>query len=373
MAQDHTDQEPVPGNDPRVPSPVAGQTLAYPFLRREFLSALEETGAVGGVTGWEPLHQLDDNCVWPLYRKWHSMGEYVFDQGWAAGYERAGLRYYPRLITAIPFTPVPGPRWRGDCADPAARVDRLLREEVADRGASGWHLLFPDSATRDALRELPLVERLGCHFHWVNRGYADFDGFLAALMSRKRKNLRRERRKVAGQGVVVDRAVGVDIPQGWWRHFYQCYALTYLRRGQRPYLCPEFFKRLFATMPEQLMMVTASRHGELLAAALYLFDSERLYGRYWGTLEDLDGLHFELCYYQGIEFCIERGLTEFDPGVQGEHKLLRGFEPRITHSLHWLADLRFHAAVEQFCNDEARAVSQYLEQARSHLPYRRGT
>ncbi len=372
MAQNRIDPEPAVDDERPGSARTGGNRLRYPFLRREFLAALEETGAVGGVTGWEPLHGPDDSCVWPLYRKWHSMGEYVFDQGWAAGYERVGLRYYPKLVTAVPFTPVPGPRWRGECADPAARVDRLLREEVAESGASGWHLLFPDSATREALRELPLVERLGCHFHWVNRGYDDFDGFLAALMSRKRKNLRRERRKVAEQGVAVERAVGADIPESWWRHFHQCYALTYLRRGQRPYLHPDFFKRLFATMAEQLMMVTASRHGELLAAALYLFDSERLYGRYWGTLEDLDGLHFELCYYQGIEFCIERDLEGFDPGVQGEHKLLRGFEPRLTRSLHWLSDPRFHAAVRDFCNEEARAVSDYMEQARAHLPYRRG-
>ena len=349
------------------------RALAWPFLRGEFLCALEETGAVGEGTGWEPLHAPDRYCGMPLYRKWHSMGEYVFDHAWAAGYERAGLAWFPKLVSAIPFTPVPGPRWSSSCGDPAAQVRTLLEEEVPRQGASGWHLLFPDKAAREALRGLPLVERQACHFYWYNRGYRDFDDFLAALASRKRKNLRRERRRVREQGVEIRRARGGEIPSWWWAPFYRCYATTYLRRMMRPYLAPDFFTRIAATMGEQLMMVAAFLEDEPLAFALYLFDDRQLYGRYWGTFRDLDALHFELCYYQGMEFCMEQGLEGFDPGVQGEHKLLRGFEPRITRSLHWLADSRMHRALEGFCAEEARMVHDYREEALRHLPYRRGT
>ena len=347
--------------------------LPWPFLRREFLQALEDTGAVGEGTGWEPLHAPERYCGMPLYRKWHSMGEYVFDHAWAAGYERAGLAWFPKLVTAIPFTPVPGPRWTSSCGDPATAVEEVLREEVPLRDASGWHLLFPDADTCQALEGLPLVERRDCHFLWRNPGYADFEEFLAALQSRKRKNLRRERRRVREQGVEIRRAVGRDIPAHWWPPFYRCYATTYLRRMMRPYLSPEFFTRIADTMGEQLMMVAALVDGEPLAFALYLFDDRCLYGRYWGTVRDMDALHFELCYYQGMEFCIERGLREFDPGIQGEHKLLRGFEPRITRSLHWLADSRMHRALETFCVEERAMVEEYRKNALRHLPYRRVT
>ena len=351
--------------------------LDYPFLQPAFLRALEDTGAVSPATGWQPLfdlnNSLDNKPLLPLYLKHHSQGEYVFDHGWAQGYARAGLEYYPKLISAIPYTPVPGPRWRGFASDPAEAIFEQVLARVEEQGASGWHLLFADQPSIDALASLPLIERQACHFRWFNRGYTDFDDFLAALMSRKRKNLRRERARVADQGVRVSRACGTAISPLWWQHFYRCYALTYLRRGQRPYLSAAFFEQLAANMPEHLLMVVAEQDGELLAAALYLFDSERLYGRYWGTLRDLDGLHFELCYYQGIEFAIAQGLREFDPGVQGEHKLLRGFEPVITRSLHWLSDNRFRQAVADFCAQEARAVANYRDEALGFLPYRRGS
>lgn len=345
---------------------------AYPFLRPAFLEALEETGAVGGESGWQPLFRVDDTALLPLYLKHHSQGEYVFDHGWAQGYARVGMNYYPKLVSAIPYTPVPGPRWQGFGDDAAEMIRARVEDQLARTGASGWHLLFPDQAAMEALASLELIERQACHFRWFNRDYTDFDDFLAALMSRKRKNLRRERARIVDQGLTIERARGGQIPGHWWQHFYHCYALTYLKRGQRPYLEPPFFEQLAARMPEQLMMVVARQGDDLLAAALYLHDEQRLYGRYWGTLRDLDGLHFELCYYQGIEFAIEQGLTEFDPGVQGEHKLLRGFEPVITRSLHWLVDPRFRRAVADFCAEEARAVAGYRDEARNYLPYRRG-
>lgn len=343
--------------------------LPYPFLRPAFHRALENSGAVGPATGWRPAHLEDDGAWMPLYLKHHSRGEYVFDFAWADAYLRHGLAYYPRLVTAIPFTPVPGPRWRGELS--ADRLWQQVQDRLVEYGASSWHLLFPDEPTGQALAALPLAHRQACNFRWFNRGYQSFDDFLSTLVSRKRKSFRRERRRVEEQGLAVERRTGVAIPDHWWQAFYRFYAATYLKRGQRPYLPPEFFRRVAADMPEHLMMIMAFHQGEPAATALYFFDDERLYGRYWGSLREFDALHFELCYYQGIEFAIERGLTEFDPGVQGEHKILRGFEPVLTRSLHHLRDPRFHEAVVDFCEREGEAVLTYRDQARQLLPYHR--
>lgn len=351
--------------------PQAVQALQYPFLSRSFFRALEESGAACADTGWQPEH-LEAAGVWlPLYGKSHSRGEYVFDHAWAHAWQRQGLPWYPKLVTAVPFTPVPGPRWRGGLDDAEALM-AAVGERLEQTGASSWHLLFADQASREALAGLPLVRRDACHFRWFNRDYADFDDFLARLVSRKRKSLRRERRRVAEQGLTVERRRGTDIPEHWWRAFYRFYAATYLKHGQRPYLGPAFMEAVARDLASQVMMVMAFHEGEPAAAALYFFDSERLYGRYWGCLREYDDLHFELCYYQGIEFCVEQGLVEFDPGVQGEHKILRGFEPVITPSLHWLPDARFRRAVAQFCREEAVAVEAYRAEAASLLPWRRG-
>ena len=350
---------------------------AYPFLTDAFLGALADTGAVGADSGWRDLSWHEDGGLLPLYARSDSRGEFVFDQRWAMAYHQHGVRYYPRLLTAIPFTPVTGPRWRLPAGRDAAEwLWPRLREQVAAQRASSWHLLFPDDEARAALAPLPLTARQACHFRWFNRGYQSFDDFLAALMSRKRKTLRKERARVAEQGITVRRAAGQAIPEHWWEAFYGCYARTYLVRGQRPYLTPAFFQALADRLGDQLMLAAAlpgaSAEVPPLAMALYLFDDECLYGRYWGAQRDLDGLHFELCYYQGIEFAIEHGLAAFDPGVQGEHKLLRGFEPVITWSLHWHADPRFHDAIGRFCQAEAEAVQAYREEALNYLPYRRG-
>ena len=342
----------------------------YPFMDAAFFAALEQSGAVSAEQAWTPCHVQEGDFFLPLYRRMHSWGEFVFDQGWAQGYERAGLPYYPKLVTAIPYTPVPGPRWRGELKD-ARALWQQVRESVATQDASGWHLLFPDDETREALAELPLVARQACHFRWNNRGYASFDDFLAALVSRKRKNIRKERAAILQTGLRIEWRQGADIPAQWWTPFYHCYAMTYYRRGQQPYLPPAFFRQLASSsLASQLALAVAFNGDEMIAAAFYLFDDSRLYGRYWGSVADVDGLHFELCYYQGIEFCIRQGLRRFDPGVQGEHKILRGFEPEITWSLHWLADARFQRAIAQFCEQEAEAVAAYQREARSLLPYR---
>ena len=342
----------------------------YPFMDAAFFAALEQSGAASTAQGWSACHRQDGDFFLPMYRRMHSWGEFVFDQGWAQGYRRAGLGYYPKLVTAIPYTPVPGPRWRGELHD-AHVLWQQLQDSVAQQGASGWHLLFPDNDTRAALAGLPLVERQACHFRWNNRGYASFDDFLAALVSRKRKNIRKERAAVAQTGLRIEWRQGADIPADWWTPFYRCYAMTYYRRGQQPYLPPDFFRQLAASpLAAQLALAVAFNGDDMIAAAFYLFDDASLYGRYWGSVADVDGLHFELCYYQGIEFCIRHGLQRFDPGVQGEHKILRGFEPEITFSLHWLADARFQRAIAQFCEEEAEAVAAYQREARSLLPYR---
>ncbi|MCK0153217.1 GNAT family N-acetyltransferase [Alcanivorax sp. S6407] len=341
----------------------------YPFLNERFLTALESSGAVTAERGWRPCHIELENGWMPLYLRSHSRGEYVFDYSWADAYQRHGLAYYPKLVTSIPFTPVTGPRWRG-APDPQ-QLWQAIEGRLAQTGASGWHLLFPDQQCREALVELPLISRQACHFRWFNREYVDFDDYLARFQSRKRKNLRKERQRVTEQGVTVQRLAGPAVSAEQWRLFYQCYASTYLKRGQFPYLDEAFFLQLAETMARQIMLVLAFRGEQPLAAALYFQDAEQLYGRYWGCLEEVDGLHFELCYYQGIEHAIEAGLQVFDPGVQGEHKILRGFEPVITWSLHYLREPGFHRAIADFCREEADHVQRYREEAMTLLPFRK--
>jgi len=343
--------------------------VRYPFLLPSFHRALEDSGAVSAATGWAPEHLEDQDFWMPLYRKEHSRGEYVFDFAWADAWHRSGLSYYPKLVTAIPFTPVTGPRWRGIAPEPQELWSRI-EQSMAVQGASSWHLLFPDEATRSALAELGLIQREACHFRWFNYGYESLDDFLGALVSRKRKSLRRERRRVGEQGLTVERRTGEAIDAEWWHAFERFYADTYYKHGQRPYLPPAFFRQIARDLADQLMMVMAFDGGEPAAAALYFFDAERLYGRYWGCLREYDALHFELCYYQGIDFAIERGLCEFDPGVQGEHKILRGFEPVITYSLHYLREPRLRDPVVDFCRREADAVRAYQREALEYLPYR---
>ena len=341
----------------------------YPFLKPAFVAALESGGAVSPQRGWGPSHQTLNQGWLPLYARNDSRGEYVFDYSWADAYQRHGLAYYPKLVTAIPFTPVVGPRWRGTLN--ADQIWEAVSEQMAQQGASGWHVLFPDRACREQLSALPLVSRQACHFRWFNRDYQDFEDFLSRFQSRKRKNLRKERRRIAEQGIAVTRLQGGKISDQDWAFYYQCYASTYLKRGQLPYLDEAFFAAIREAMADQLMLVLARRGEQPLAAALYFQDGDCLYGRYWGCLEECDGLHFELCYYQGIEHAIASGLAEFDPGVQGEHKILRGFEPVITWSLHHLREPAFQRAIADFCREEAEHVRRYREEARSLLPYRR--
>lgn len=351
----------------------------YPFLRLPFLLALEETGAVSPATGWEARHLLleeggEVRALLPLYRKHHSRGEYVFDHAWAEAYQRYGLPYFPRLVTSIPFTPVPGPRCllAGGLTlgDVGKELFDAIRHQVQAEGASSWHGLFLPPEWQALVAQEQLALRLGCQFAWEDEGFGDFEGFLASLNSKRRKNLKRERRQVAESGIRCRWLQGSEIDAATWDFFYDCYARTYALRGQRPYLSPAFFRRIGQTMPENLALVLAEQNGEPVAAALFFQDSNTLYGRYWGAQADIPCLHFEVCYYQGIDYCLQRGLRHFDPGTQGEHKLMRGFRPTLTYSAHWLAEPAFMDAVQHFVTEEAEYVRRYQADAEEHLPFR---
>lgn len=355
-----------------------------PFVQHAFLLALEESACVNAQTGWQAQHMMlmDEDkplAVMPLYAKNNSYGEFVFDWGWAEAYQRYGLNYYPKLVTAIPFSPVAGPRVG---VSPDAVPDQVfeallnaLHQLAESHGYSSWHLLFPGQRLQAALLNMKdegaFLHREAVQFHWYNRGYHGFVDFLATLRSSRRKNLKRERRKVAEQGITLQRKTGAEITDEEWLGFFHCYMSTYRKRsGHDGYLNRNFFDRLRETMASQLMLVVARHADEIVACSLFLFDGQRLYGRYWGALQEFSCLHFETCFYQGIEFCIEHGLQEFDPGTQGEHKLMRGFEPVKSASYHWIADSRFRVAIEDFLSHEKRNTEQYKQQAETLLPYK---
>ena len=352
---------------------------ANPFLRYEFFQALEESGCTHSKTGWQPSHlifRIDGELagVAPAYLKSHSMGEYVFDWAWADAYQRYGLDYYPKLLVAVPFTPSQGSRL---LLDPRLRqglspgqLPDLLDTVIARLGAHSWHVLFPDAADQALLEHEGELHRIGCQFHWHNRDYRGFDDFLAQLTSRKRKSIRKERRQVAEQGITFQRYHGHDIPDSVLATFYVFYQATYLKRGQRPYLNKQFFEKVRAKLPEHLYLVMAFRSGEMIAGALFLRGKDTLYGRYWGCLDEYNHLHFETCYYQGIELAIELGLQHFDAGAQGEHKLVRGFEPVTTHSWHGISHPAFREAIANFTEEEAEHVSEYHAEALTLLPFR---
>lgn len=355
-----------------------------PFTRFEFLYALEVTGCTDRASGWQPRHVavkrvepgLDELvAVMPLYLKTNSWGEYVFDWSWANAYQHHGLDYYPKFVTSAPFTPSTGRRiFIKDGEDTGAIIARTANaiEEQADSiRASGWHVLFPDQAQHQLFLEAGLMSRSACQFQWFNRDYHSFDDFLARLSSRKRKNLRKERQRVQEAGVSFRHVAGADIDSVLWQEFFVFYQSTYLMRGMQGYLNQEFFRKLSVTMPEQLFMVCAEKDDRLIAAALFFQSSDTLFGRYWGSAEDYQFLHFETCYYQGQDYAIARGLKRFDSGAQGEHKIQRGFEPVTTWSNHWIANPDFARAIKQFLDEEARHIEHYRQQAQALLPFRR--
>ena len=364
-----------------VPAAVwDGLAGSNPFVTHAFLGALEDSGCVGARTGWLPRHLVlegpEIEGVAPCYLKSHSYGEYVFDHAWAHAYERAGGDYYPKLQIAVPFTPVTGPRLMvrpGPGAEARRRMLALGAVEVARRiGASSVHVTFPIEDEYRALGALGFLQRMDRQFHWINAGYASFDDFLAALASRKRKAVKRERRE-ALNGISIQWLAGREIQERHWDAFYAFYMDTGSRKWGRPYLNRRFFSLLGERMAANVLLVFALREGRPIAGALNLVGRDTLYGRYWGCMEDRPFLHFEVCYYQAIEFAIAKGLARVEAGAQGEHKLARGYVPVTTYSAHWLADPRLARAVSDYLEREREAVA--LEQAElgEHAPYRRGS
>ncbi len=356
--------------------PAAWDALAggSPFVRHAFLHALETSGCVGARIGWEPVHLalFRDGVLaaaMPLYIKHHSWGEFVFDWAWADAYRRRGLNYYPKLVCCVPFSPVPGPRLLAKTdADRATLIQAALKL-TRDLNCSSLHILFPTEPDHAALDAAPLLHRSGFQFHWTNAGYAGFDAFLAALTHDKRKKIRQERKKLAQLGVCFRWIEGADCTDADWGFFYRCYADTYARHRSEPHLNPAFFAALRTAMPDKLLLIVADRDGEPTACSFCIKDDERLYGRHWGTLEYLPGLHFETCYQQGIEYAIARGLKVFEGGAQGEHKLARGLVPTATHSWHWLENAEFRNAVDLFLQREDDAIAHYMDELDG--PFRR--
>ncbi len=352
----------------------------YPFLRHEFLELLEATGCTDGESGWQPCHvtlHRGDTLValMPLYLKSHSWGEYVFDWSWADAWRRAGLAYYPKLVTAVPFTPATGPRLCLAGGEEPETVFPLLlqaiRQLAKSQGASSWHLLFPDQRAAQIMERAGTALRTASQFHWLNRDYPDFEAFLATFNSRKRKSLKRERARVADQGIELRVLEGREITAADWERFYLFYQLTYAKRsGHGGYLNRDFFLGLASAIPEHCVLVMAYQAGQAVAGALYFRSSHTLYGRYWGCERELDCLHFEACYYQGIEYCIRHGLERFDPGAQGEHKIQRGFTPIRTWSNHWIADPGFARAIADFTRSERGDIDEYIAQAARYLPFK---
>lgn len=351
----------------------------YPFARHEFLLALEETGCIGGSTGWTAHHLIGREegalrVAVPLYIKRHSYGEYVFDWSWANAYAQAGIHYYPKLVAAIPFTPATGPRLL--CHPETPRAPALLaaiqaiEHEASRLQASSGHVLFPDEADAEVLARSGWLRREGFQYHWERGDYADFDGFLAQFAAQKRKKIRHERKEVAAAGIRLDTVSGRDMMDRDWQALAACYRDTIEKHGAIAYLNPSFFRRLGAVMPEALVVVLARRGDEPVAAALNFRSRHTLYGRYWGALAEVPCLHFEACYYTPIQFCLEHGLSRFEAGAQGEHKLSRGLLPRPTVSYHWIADAGFRKLIHDFLERERLGLARHLETVETHSPFR---
>ncbi|MEE9395560.1 MAG: GNAT family N-acetyltransferase [Methylococcales bacterium] len=351
----------------------------HPVLRHEFLAAMERHGCVGENFGWIPCHIgiTEKNVligVMPLYQKYNSLGEFVFDHAWANAYDRMSIPYFPKLVSAVPYTPALGQRL---LALPGRETDvfPLLLESVlhlAEQiGASSFHCLFPDEEEHRFFEESGLFTRHDCQFHWHNPGYQNFEDFLSTLTARKRKNIRQERRRVEKTGVVLRILDGHTATDEDWHNFNRFYIQNFVDKWGIPTFNEPFFNELGNMLPDQIVLVLADSGAACIAGALMYHSNTTLYGRHWGCIQSIDSLHFEVCFYQGIEYCIRHGLQHFEPGAQGEHKIARGFIPTLTHSSHWLADSRFHAPVAEFVRHEQNAVAQYMRQLQSTLPYKR--
>ena len=353
----------------------------YPFMKHSFLLSLEESKCVGEGTGWYTFHLVvkeeeDVIALMPMYIKTDSHGEFIFDWSWADAFYRSGLDYYPKLVSAIPFTPASGPRLCVLDESKRTHISSLIKEGIEEisieLGISSAHILLPEKKELTPYVDSGFSTRTSYSFHWFNNNYSDFDDFLKELTSRQRKNLRKERSKILDQNIHMERIPGEDITEELWESFFKFYQITYLKRGMQAYLNLDFFHKISERLPESLLLVIAkeAKTKGHLAGALNFCDSKNLYGRYWGCLEEYDSLHFESCYYQGIEHCIEMKLNKFDPGVQGEHKIKRGFLPVETFSSHWIKDDRFKKAIDDFLIREREHILEYNERCKSLLPFK---
>lgn len=371
---------------------LQAQPQPTPFMRHEYLAALDASGSATPATGWTPVFillerggELVGAC--PLYIKTHSYGEYVFDHAWAQAYQQHGLHYYPKALVAVPFTPVPGTRLMARTPEDRAMLAKGLVQWCETEKLSSLHLLFTEAADTLACEEAGMMLRHTVQFHWTNTTppYADFDAFLASLAQEKRKKIRQERRKVSEAGVRFRWSQGTDISPEDWDFFYQCYERTYLEHGNAPYLSRDFFQRMADTMPENWLLFFGERDGQKIATSLIAISALKTgassqnglknqdqvaYGRYWGAMERVDCLHFEACYYQPLQWCIQHGYQRFEGGAQGEHKMARALLPVSTTSAHWLAHPSFSDAVERFLEREGEGIEQYMKHLEQRSPLR---
>jgi predicted N-acyltransferase len=353
----------------------------YPFLKYEFISALETSGCTSAKSGWQPIHlciyqQSELIAIVPMYQKTNSNGEYVFDWDWANAYESHQLEYYPKLLTAIPFSPCYGPRIISKVSTDKLLpfITQYIKSLCTQYGFSGWHSLFNDKTITKQLAQQTLLTRTGIQYHWFNQNYHTFDDYLDSFTSRKRKNIKRERRIVSEQGVTMQIIEGAEISDKLLQEFYYCYQLTYLKRGRQGYLNIDFFKQLLLNLSQHIVLFVAIHENKTVACA-WCFkntdpDNSVLYGRYWGCLDNFDNLHFETCYYVGLEYCIAHKIDRFDPGAQGEHKIQRGFKPIFTYSSHYIAHPQFSEAIADFLTRETAAIEKHALQLNTLLPFK---
>jgi len=352
----------------------------YPFTRHEFLLALEQNDCVGEKFGWWPRFVVaydNDKLVGavPVYLKDNSYGEFVFDWSWADAYKRAGLDYYPKYVVSIPYTPASGPRILVDAAHEQQTEIRqglvqAVQQLAEQSGVSSLHWLFTDARDTVLLKEQGLMLRLGCQFHWTNHEYKNFDDYLQTFSAAKRKKIKRERRRAEEQGIELEVLHGNEMSDEQWQVYHHFYLDTFDRKWGMATLSLGFFKQLGRTMPNNVVVVFAKFQGQYVASAFNIKGEHTLYGRHWGCNADFHSLHFEACYYQGLEYCIKHGLQHFEPGAQGEHKISRGFLPTRTWSAHWIAHPEFKQAITAFCMQEQREMELYIEELNSHSPFK---
>ena len=348
-----------------------------PLINYQFFKRLEKSQSVNNITGWQPHHltcSKSNNvlAIMPMYIKQHSWGEYVFDWAWADAYQKHNEPYYPKLVATIPFTPISTSKLITNDME-LSQVFPVLTEHCLEQNINSWHILYTQEMDKQLLSLNNVFHRNTVQFHWFNHQYPDFNAFLSTFTARKRKNVRKERLSITKQNIKVRRILGKDITPEELSFFYLTYQLTYLKRGHSPHLTINFFTDVLKSLPNNILLVIASIDDCDIACAWFFFDEQQLYGRYWGCTQTHNNLHFELCYYQGIEFCIEHKLQVFNPGAQGEHKIQRGFEPILTHSYHWIKHLGFRAAIQQFCQQERQQMLSYQEHCQQFLPFKAKT